>query len=887
MNEPVPSSAYSASAGAAPVRSLLQEYGGIEGVQDEACLLGGGYRPHWRSLFAKLGDMGVSELSRRWQQSRRLMHENGIAYSAYGDPADRTRPWELDPLPLLITGAEWRPVAAGIIQRARLLNRLLADLYGPQETIKSGALPAAVLFQHPGYLRAFWGQNLGDRVGSNERAPREQHGYLHFYAADMARAPDGNWWVLGDRTEAPSGTGFALENRIVISGLLPEAFRSCRVERLAPYFLAVRETMRQLANRHRENPRVVLLSQGPGSNNYFEDAYLARYLGYTLVQGDDLAVRNNYALLKTLGGLLPVDVILRRPNSHDCDPLELAPNSLMGAAGLMQAARSGHVSVANAFGSGLVESPIFMAFLPKICELLLGEKLQLPAVTTWWCGDERSLPYVLDNLDGLVIRPAYRERGGQSDLARHLVSLPKDELAALIRTRPERYIAQEQIHRSTAPVLQTVASAAGGISVANESMSIKPAYFALRAFAVATADTYSVMPGALGRISHANDSCFASLISGEGSKDVWVLADRPVTHVTLLSDATTATSLRRSGAELPSRVADHVYWLGRNMERADANARLLRTLLQRMSSEMAFDDACELPTLLRVLAEQGQIEPGYMVDEIRERLPRLEAEFPRFVLDDTQAGSLRGTISQLFRVASAVRDRISVDSWRIIRRVDQAFRPTTGSLALADLLPMINEVIIDLAAISGMVMESMTRTHTWRFLDLGRRVERAVQTSSFVTIALGQPAQINATLLEAILETADSIMTYRSRYLSSLQLPAVLDLLLTDETNPRSVVYQLAAVASHVDALPRDAQPTEYAREQRLAMTALHTVRMIDIHAVADAHALGDAGPMIRALDAVLKMIPELSDAISHRYLIHAGPTHQLMDVQSNGLGLG
>ena len=385
---PTPAQAFRA----APPLDLFANYHPPSNIYDEVFVRHGEPRRHWRKFLAELNRLDHDEFARRWEQSRQVVHENGIAYSAYGDPKDRPRPWELDPLPLLIPQAEWQGVAAGLRQRAQLLELVLADLYGAQRLITDGILPADVIFGHPGFRRPYHG------------VPPAGGKLVHSYAADLARAADGRWWVLADRSEAPSGVGFSLENRVVISRMLPTIFREANVQRLAPYFIALQETLQQLAMRHRDNPRIVLLSQGPTSQNYFEDAYLARYLGYTLVEGDDLAVRNNDVMLKTLSGLLPVDVILRRPNSEFCDPLELDGHGHLGSAGLLQAIRSGAVAVVNALGSGLVESPIFMAFLPQLCERLLGEPLVLPGVATWWCGQPESLALVLSRIDAMVIK---------------------------------------------------------------------------------------------------------------------------------------------------------------------------------------------------------------------------------------------------------------------------------------------------------------------------------------------------------------------------------------------------------------------------------------------------------------------------------------------------
>ncbi|MCA9161746.1 MAG: circularly permuted type 2 ATP-grasp protein [Planctomycetales bacterium] len=839
----------------ASAADMFSAYAPPSGVYDELQATGGRSRPHCDTFITALRTMGVREFQRRWGQAQRLVHENGLAFSAYGDPADRPRPWELDPLPVLIPGSQWQQVSDALRQRALLLNLTLADLYGPQRLLQEKTLPPELVFSHPGFLRAYHGQH-----------PRNES-FLTFYAADIARAPNGDWWVLADRTEAPSGAGYALENRIVVSRMLPSVFHSCHVERLASYFAAVRETLFLAARTNRENPRVTLLSQGPQSANYFEDAYLARYLGYALVEADDLAVRGSRVMLKTLGGLLPVDVILRRPNSDACDPLELNSSSGAGVAGLLQSVRSDNAVVANSLGSGLVESPVFFAFMPSLCRKLLGEELKMPGVATWWCGNPDSLKYVLANLRRLTIKRAFRHRGREFHFGRGLAAMSLDKLAEAIRANPSAYVAQEQVVRSTAPIWK--------------DEQLHPSYIAMRAFLVSSQGSYNVMQGGLVRVSESLDPLEMSILAGERSKDAWILADRPVQPISLLQQPGQAVELRRGGVELPSRVADNLYWLGRHMERADAAARLLRTVALRLSSESEATSIVELPTLLRVLAQQGQIEPGFVVEGMRDQLPRIEQALPSAVFDESQSGSLRTIVSGMFRTASIVRDRMSVDSWRILHRMDELFRPPLhGAAELGDVLPAINELIIDLAAFSGTVMESMTRTLGWRFLDLGRRLERALQIIALVRHTLAHSNNVQGPVLESVLQIAECLMTYRSRYLANLQLAATLDLLLTDETNPRSVVYQLVQIAEHVQRLPREQTQPLYASEQRLAMTSLHMLRMLDIQLLAEQHVLGEQQPLEQLLEELDTQLPKLSEVISHKYLIHVGPGRQLAEIR-------
>ena len=836
------------------VGSPLDAYAGPADVYDEFRDQAGAVRPAWAEFAAKINKLGSQGLQRRWSQSQRLIYENGVAFSPHGDAEESPRPWALDPIPVVLHRDEWTTVSEGLKQRAHVLEAVLRDLYGPQRLIRTGLLPAELLYAHPGYrLR------LREAPNDDPIAPM-----VRFYAADLGRSPDGKWWVLADRTEAPSGIGFALENRIVVSRMLPEPFRDCHVQRLAGYFEKLRSVLESLAPDGTPNPRVALLSQGPGQPNYFEDAYLARYLGYTLVEGEDLTVRQRRLWLKTLEALTPIDVLVRRPNSDQCDPLELGGESPRGVAGLIETVRGGVVAVANAVGSGLVESPVFMAYMPRLCQELLGEELKLPGVATWWCGDPASLEHVLANLNKLVLKRAYRQRGTESLLTAELRQAPADQLADLIRQDPRAFVAQERVERSSAPIWRD-----GGFASAR---------IALRAFAVVDEAEVHVLDGALARTTSTVEPLETSILSGEGSKDVWIVGEEPVEPKTLLPDDDEPIPLVRLGSDLPSRVADNAYWLGRHIERADSKARLLRTVAIRLTEERGPEELIELPALLRALAVQGQIEPDYAVDEFRNRLPQVEQSLQAHAVNRQQVGSLASTIERVFNSASKVRDRLSRDSWRTLVRVRGTLRvPGGAGMDLTELINATDELIVDLAAVGGMVVEGLTRTQFYRFLDIGRRIERAVQVVDLLKACLIESPRVSRPLLEAILETSDSLMTYRYRYRANFKLTAVLDLLVTDASNPRSLAFQLETLERHVGKLPRKATEAPGAdREQRLAMSMAHAVRMVDPAAVAGSHEMGRKKPLEALLTQLSKDLPVLSDAIALKYLVHAVAARQL-----------
>src|SRR6202167_3331434 len=540
---------------------LSAGYSQTEGVYDEMSSAPGVLRPHWDVFINSISALGAQELRRRWQTARQRIRENGVTYNVYGDPLGMDRPWNLDAIPLMIPPTEWSQLESGLIQRARLLNLILADLYGPQKLLRGGRIPPALVFANPGFLRSCHGVNVSGNT------------YLHLLAVDLARGPDGEWWVISDRTQAPSGAGYSLENRIVMAETFPDLFREFQVKRLASFFRSFRDTLLRLSPVARDNPRVVLLTPGPYNETYFEHSYLARYLGFTLVQGGDLTVRDNRVFLKTLEGLKQVDVILRRVDDGFCDPIELRSDSYLGVAGLLQAVRAGNVAVANALGSGLIETSAFMPFFPGLCRRMLGEELKLPTAATWWCGQPHALKHVLDNLDSLVIKPAFPSKGMEPVFGGKLGPEARSRLIEQIKESPQGFAGQELLSLSSAPAW-------------SERQVLTPRRVVLRVYLAAKGDTWVVIPGGLARVSPSMDTPVVSMQRGGGSKDTWGLSDGPVDTLSLQTPRDVPVTLvRGSVSDLPSRAADHLFWLGRYAERSEHLARVLRCVLIRLTGE--------------------------------------------------------------------------------------------------------------------------------------------------------------------------------------------------------------------------------------------------------------------------------------------------------------
>jgi len=812
---------------------------------DEMRAPDGEVRSHWRVLDGALKSFGPGEMWRRWEQARQLIRQHGVTFNVYGDPRGLERPWPLDPVPVLLSADEFASLTEGLAQRASLLDRLLEDLYGARRTIAEGVI-----------LRACAGL-----VPPGGR-------FLHFYAADLARTPDGSLRVLADRTQAPAGAGYALENRIVLGRVLPEAFRDSNAQRLALFFRTLRETLAGLAPQGVLNPRIVLLTAGPHNATYFEQAFLAQYLGYPLVEGGDLTVRDGRVYLKTLGGLHPVDVILRRLRDDYCDPLELRADSLLGVPGLLQAARDGTVAVANAIGTGVLQTPALIPFLPGLCRMLLGEELKLTSVETWWCGQQDILQYVLSNLREMVIKPTYPLGPTDPIFVARLDNAAVEILAATIRANPGRYVAQRHIPPSTVPVI--------------EGDELRPRPVVLRTFVVADGtEGYQAMPGALGLVGGVGESDI-SIARGARSKDTWVISGGAVSEFSLLRTTVEPVELTRGGGDLPSRVADNFFWLGRYAERAEAIARLGRIICLRLAEprdpQLLAGDLAPLVASLRALtmvASGTQLAALPPLAEVAEsnRIMR-EALF-----NEALTGSLMASGHAIDRVARAIRDRLSMDTWTVVSAL--AAELSDAERGGPDERPIVlgarlDRVVMILAGLSGLTSESMTREAPWRFLDMGRRLERALNTALMIERTLPRATTNDELpLLEALLDAADSAMTYRRRYRATLQVAPVVDLLVADERNPRAIVFQLAALADHVASLPRDAASARRSLEERIAFEALSEIRLVDVEAVcALAGKTGEAGegrPVLGALlvDLVHKL-QGLSDALFAAYLTPA-----------------
>ena len=815
--------------------ALLRDY--PRGGFDEMLAADGTVRPAWRAFLDGLAAMGRAGREAAAESTRRALRESGIAFNVYADPDDRRHAWRLDLLPVLLTEEEWQRLERGLVQRARLLDRTLADLYGPRSLLRDGTLPAALVLGSPEYVRP------------EVRSDQPDRRFLSLYACDLARTADGKWVVLGDQCDAPIGNGYALASRVAASHGLAELFALTHTRRLAGYYQRLQEML--LATSGRDDGRVVVLAGGPETPTWFSHAYLARYLGYSLVQAADLTVRDDLLYLKTLDGLQRVDLVIRKTPGRLADPLWLPGSGLAGVSGLVQAARSGRVAIANRLGSGLAQGRAMAPFTAVLCRRLLGEDLVIEDAPTFWLGDPAERRRALEL--GLPVLPATaRNDPGAPVVPIEPAALAAAERAALaerLEREGHRWVAQQPVTFATAPSL--------------DGDRLVPVPWAVRCFVAFAGEDCAVMPGGLVRLAGAPTG--VALPNGFGSKDLWITGERPPPQVpSLLQARLREVHLRRTGRDLLSRSADNLFWLGRYAERAEAVMRLARSVLTRLGEDGRVDvEPAILHRLLDLVLAKGPAPAAADAGSL-ERLVAI-------LLFEPRAYGLRETLDHVHRTATLVRDQISHDAWRMLAalHVDRRWRAVEGTLRARPTLELLDDGIRALSAFAGTEAENMTRNWVWRFLEMGRRIERAIQLVDLVRVlALERADPESDGSLRLLLELGDSFMTYRSRYLTTPLTAPVLDLLLLDETNPRSAAFQLEELARHCRLLPSE-QPYRTA-EQRLVLELSTAVQLADPLLLATVDASGRRAELAALLDRLGRGLPAISDVIGRTYFAHA-----------------
>jgi uncharacterized circularly permuted ATP-grasp superfamily protein/uncharacterized alpha-E superfamily protein len=804
------------------LEQLVAGYRPLPGIFDEMMDGDGQVRAHWRPFLSMVAALGADEINRRFAAADRYLRGSGVFYRVYEDAAGIERPWPLSHVPLIIEPGEWRELEAGLIQRATLLEAVLADAYGPSQLSRDGRVPAALIAGNPEFLRPLVG--IAPPGGA----------HLRFYAVDIGRGADGRWWVLGDRAQAPSGSGYAIENRLALSRAIPDIYRTTRVERVAPFFRAFQAELARLGPQ--DDAHICLLTPGPMSETYFEHAYLARYLGCLLVEGEDLSVRDDGVFVRAVSGLQRTEVLLRRIDADFADPLELNAASRLGTPGLLQAVRDGKIVIINALGAGLVEARAMLAFLPALAPIVLGNDLAVPNVATWWLGRDDIREEMIEKLDHMVIASAFEsqidERRASEILGAKLDDAQRQALIRSIRDRGVDYVAQEAVTLSSMPVWR--------------DGRLQPRPFILRLYLARIGERWQMMPGGFVRIADTADAHAVSLQRGAATADAWVLARGPIAETTLLPVPERILVQRATGL-LPSRAADNLFWVGRYVERAEATLRLVRAAMNRAAEtdETTAPVIAALGSLLQAWSAVAD-ETGSACADFIARAALTRGELP---------GSLPALTGAARSSASAIRDRFSPDAWRAINDLATIIgMPLAPGPAESAIIERIEAALRIVASLSGLAQENMTRLAGWRFLELGRRIERAIVTGRLARCFALAGAPEGG--LEVLLELADSQITYRQRYVMVAARAPVVDLVMLDPNNPRSVAFQLDRIEAHLAALPSRSAAGRLSPVQQIAASIATRLRTVDAKAI-------DEALVIDTEQALMK----LSDAVTAAYL--------------------
>jgi len=817
----------------------------------------GGLAERWRRFFAAGGAAGWQELSAKALRVQRRVLEDGASYNVHsdgpplpgqdGEGSALARHWPLELLPMLIEPEEWRDIEAGIVQRARLLDAVMADTYGERKLLNEGLLPASLVLAHPQYLRAMHGSAARGDV------------HLHVLAFDLTRCADGHWWVVGQRTQAASGLGYVLENRLIIAQQFPEAFRQMAVQRLAASYRDFIQALTRLSPAG-DRSRVALLTPGPRNETYFEQAFLARYLGITLVEGADLTVRADKVYLKTLAGLERVHVLLRRVDDTWLDPLELRPDSILGVPGLLQAVRAGEVIVANAPGSGWLESPGLAAFWPGVAEGLLGEELKLPAIQSWWCGEESAWAALRPRLAEFIVVPTFSAsittRSFAPIVAAELGEEQLVELAGRIDADPTAYTLQARVKPTKQPVWTRGA--------------LEPRVAVLRVFAMTDGKGgWKVLPGGLTRVAPRRDplaDAWLSIQRGSLSTDTWVMTDGEVDPTSLLSQPLQAADLRDVHWTVTSRAAENLFWLGRYTERAENSARLARHVIE--ASVMVQRGAMPVPMLplLDALARRhGLIGPDAPAADEDPR--GFERALLTALLPNSGVTSVGWNLRALQGCAQALRERLSPEAWRLIHETAAQFeqhlravldRPGP-SASVTDVLNVLARADTHLAAITGAQTDRMTRDDGWRLLSIGRQLERLSFHAEVLAETFEQGLALTEDGFALLLGVFDSTITYRAQFQARREAAPLLHLLVHDTDNPRSLGWVARTMRERFTKLAR--------HDPGWAADIAADLPVPEAWSLAELSAPGPA--LVEHLHRAAAQAGELSSLISQRYFAH------------------
>ncbi|GAB4023136.1 hypothetical protein EXU85_29890 [Spirosoma sp. KCTC 42546] len=836
--------------------SLLDLYRSKLNSYDEVVASNGELKPHWKKLFSSLEKIGNGELQNRAQEIKNKIRENGVTYNIYQATGGLNTPWKLDLIPFLIEQNEWQAISKGLQQRATLLDLLLRDIYGERTLIKQGILPAELVYNNTGFFRPC--QDI--------KLPTQNQ--LVMYAADMARGPDGRMWVVDNRTQAPSGSGYALENRVILTKIMPELAKDMYVSRLSPFFTQAQQSIFKVFREKSDFLNVVYLTPGPNNETYFEQAYLASYLGYTLVQGDDLIVKNGFVWIKAIDGLQRVDIIIRRVDDEWCDPLELRLDSKLGVPGLLQVIRNGNVMVINPPGSSAVENTAFNAFLPSLCRYFLREELILPSVATWWCGQPRELQNTLDNLDRLIIKKANRKQVFRSVYGKQLSKDQLQQLRAQILQNPTDYVAQEEVSFSTTPAF-----------VDNR---IEPRYAAIRAFLTATPNGYQVMDGGLTRSSAQKDKFTFSNQYGSISKDTWIVSDEA--EVIRERIKLPGISYQQSQTSLPSRSAENMYWAARYSERSMTATTFLMITMNALNFQRNFgsqNKTQHIDILLKTVSNLIKIEPGFS-DEHKEDFKNPYPIMADSIGNAAKTGTITSSIQSFLRAMIAVRERWNNVTWRtidVIENINEKLQQIRSDQNPNDIHNILTSLQNNLFKFYGIVSEAIPRNNGYYLFEAGKLVERILSKIIIIKSIFSIKTEpfIENELMEVVLMNHFALSHYRATYKTNFEMEYVLDMILLDKQIPASLAYLLDSLDHNLSLLPQSS--VRLSKSRKAILEASTQIKLIDVSEISVVETKSQA---YKKLDGILSNVYELilsvSDYTTSQYFNHTAPQHSITE---------
>lgn len=824
------------------------------GFFDEVYGADGQLREHWQYPIEALKGVGANGLAERQLKARRILRDDGASYNLDTQP-NVSQIWNLDPVPMVLSSAEWSDLESGLQERSELLDLLLKDIYGDRTLIRHKVIPPAALFADSGYLRECTGIKLP--IGNQ----------LVLHAADLLRRTDGSWQVIGDRTQTPSGSGFALENRTVLTRVMPSLFRDAQVHRLSQYFHALRSTLSQLGN-GTEMPRVVMLTAGHQSEAYFEQAYLANYLGYTLVQSRDLTVRDGFVWMKSLSGLSKVDIILRGVDDDACDPVSLRSDSMIGVPGLLDVVRNRGVTVANPLGSGVLENPLLAKYLPAVATHFLGRDLRLNSVPTWWCGDPLELNYVKANFDSLLIRRTRRAEGQHSVFVSSLRAAERADLLNSVLANPTGYVAQEAVQPSLAPMLY------------QQQLQSRPVV--MRAFSVASKGSYSVMPGGLTRVGTSDDSRYVSNQAGALSKDTWILASEPESDLSLRGFDDSYSSENHEDSDLPSRVVESMFWFGRYAERAESSIRLLRVVFDQLSGIDPLPNECRELLLHAVSTTTGSL-PGFTASNAD--LIDTDSEFLDLITNPLREGSIASCLYAMLNTTDSIRELLSTDMQSLcsdIRDQLELLGKQWSDGIQAAPAEALDPFVSTLLALSGLTHESMVKGKAWHFIEIGKRLERSQRTIELHRAMLVIPAvnQDIAWMLKPTLASTETLIAYRRQHRGHFDLTNGLKLTLLQRNSPRSLSFQFDKFQENLAEINGVNQTGQIQADSREILKASNALLLANLEELITIDPdTGQREQLAALLDMLSNAVSEASRLVAERYFDHSDDPQLMAEV--------